>query len=87
MLPLTAVDEDTEENFYNYMQSRELFSILVMADAKDLKELYSDVFKDLYEYAERLRIHGMPECDGEPALKPFTSLHPQDMKFAQTVSK
>jgi hypothetical protein len=86
-LPLIAVDEDTEETFYNCMQSRELCAILVMADAKDSKELYSDVFKDFYEYAERLRIYGMPECDGEPALKPFTSLHPQDMKSTQTVSK
>jgi hypothetical protein len=86
-LPLTAVDEDTKETFYNCMQSRELCAILVMADAKDSKELYSDVFKDFYEYAERLWIYGMPECDGEPALRPFTSLHPQDMKSMQTVSK
>lgn len=34
-LPLTAVDEGTEEVFYNCMQSRELFAILVIEDAKD----------------------------------------------------
>jgi len=86
-LPLTAVDEDTEETFYNCMQSRELCAIPVMADAKDSKELYSTVFQDFYEHAERLQINRMPECDGEPALRPFISLHLQDMKSTQTVSK
>ena len=86
-MPLAAVDEDTSELVYNCMQSRELCAILVMADAKDSKELYSDVFKDFYDYAERLRIHGMPQRDGEPALKPFAAAHPQDMKSTQTVSK
>lgn len=86
-MPLTAIDEDNSEALYNCMQSRELCAILVMADAKDSKELYSEVFKDFYDYAERLRIHGMPMCDGEPALKPFAAAHPQDMKSTQTVSK
>jgi hypothetical protein len=86
-LPLTAVDEDTDENFYNCMQSRELCAILVMADAKDSKELYDDVFKNFYNYAEKLRIHGMAASDGEPALKPFIATHPQDMKSTQTVCK
>jgi len=85
--PLTAIDEDTDEQFYNCMQSRELCAIMVMADAKDSKELYEDVFKDFYEYAEKLRIEGMPECDGQPALKPFKVAHPQDMKSTQTVCK
>jgi hypothetical protein len=70
----------SEENFVPFLSR-------VTADAKDSKELCSDVFKGFYEYSERLRIHGMPESDGEPALKPFISLHPQDMKSTQTVSK
>jgi hypothetical protein len=86
-LPFTAVYEDTDEHFYNCMQSREACAVLVMADAKDSKELYDDVFKDFYDYAERLRIHGMPECDREPAMRPFIAMHPHDMKSTQTVSK
>jgi hypothetical protein len=86
--PLTAVDEDTEEAFYNCVQSRELCAIMVMADAKDSKELYDEVFSEFYAYTERLRIEGMSASDdGEPALKPFKVAHPQDMKSTQTVSK
>ncbi len=86
-LPLTAIDAETDEMFYNSVQSRELCAILVMADAKDSKEMYDDVFKEFYDYSERLWIHGMPACDGEPALHPFLVAHPQDMKSSQTVSK
>jgi hypothetical protein len=86
-LPLTAVDAETDETFYNSVQSRELCAILVMADAKDSKEMYDEVFKEFYDYLERLRIHGMPACDGEPALHPFLVAHPKDMKSSQTVSK
>jgi len=88
-LPLmaTADDEDyDEENSIRCMQSQELCAILVMADAKDSKELYNDVFRDFYDYSESLRLYGMPARDGEPALQPFLVSHPQDMKTAQTVS-
>jgi len=86
-LPLSCTDIEPNENFYNCMQSRELCAILVMADAKDSKEVYDDMFKDFYNYAESLRVHGMPACNGKPALKPFLVAHPQDMKSTQTVSK
>jgi hypothetical protein len=43
------------------MQPRELCAILVMADAKDSKELYSDIFQGFYEYSERLKIHELPK--------------------------
>jgi hypothetical protein len=88
-LPLmaTADDEDyDEENSIRCMQSQELCAILVMADAKDSKELYYDVFRDFYDYSESLRLYGMPARDGEPALQPFLVSHPQDMKSAQTVA-
>jgi hypothetical protein len=60
---------------------------MVMADAKDSKDLYEDVLKDFYEYSERLRMFGMPAQDGEPALHPFLVSHPQDMKSTQNVCK
>jgi hypothetical protein len=87
-LPLAiSIDDEEKENVFNCMQSRELCAILVMADAKDSKELYNDVFREFYNYAEKLRIYGMEASDGEPALKPFTVTHPQDMKSTQTVCK
>jgi hypothetical protein len=87
-IPLgNCIDGDFDgKSSFNMMQSRELCAILVMADAKDSKELYYDIFKEFYDYSEKLRVHGMEAKDGEPALKPFLSSHPQDMKSAQTVS-
>jgi hypothetical protein len=50
--------------------------------------MYDDVFKDFYNYAENLRAHGLPTCNGEPtALKLYLVAHLQDMKSTQTVSK
>lgn len=87
-LPLTQPPEgdDLGGTYFNFVQSRELCAILIMADAKDSKDLYRDVFKEFYDYSERLRLHGMEAEDGEPALKPFLVTHPQDMKSSQTVS-
>jgi hypothetical protein len=55
-IPLgNCVDGDFDEKaWFNVMQSRELCAILFMADAKDSKELYYDVFKDVYDYSEKL---------------------------------
>ena len=76
-MPLTTINEedDADGTRFNMVQSRELCTILVMADAKDSKELYDDVFKEFYEYSEQLRQFGMEEKDGEPALKPFLVTH------------
>lgn len=86
-LAIPSSEENENEMVLNCMQSRELCAIMVMADAKDSKDLYEDVFKDFYEYSERLRMFGMPVQDGEPALHPFLVSHPQDMKSTQTVCK
>ncbi len=87
-MPLTNVSDEMEGNgtCFNMVQSWELCVILVMADAKDSKALYNDVFKEFYQYSEKLRQFGMEATDTEPALKPFIVTHPQDMKSAQTVS-
>jgi hypothetical protein len=82
----TADDESDDCTMFKMVQSRALYAILVMADAKDSKDLYYDVFKDFYEYSEKLRQYGMEANGGEPALKPFLVTHPQDMKSSQTVS-
>jgi hypothetical protein len=53
-LPLTQLPEcdDKGGTYFNFMQSRELCAILVMANAKDSKELYYDVFKEFYNCME-----------------------------------
>jgi hypothetical protein len=89
-LPLMCIDVDEDcddddggKTIYNFMQSRELCTILVIADAHDSKELYYDVFKDFFKCVEKLGEHGMDASNGEPKLQPFIISYPQDMKSAQ----
>jgi hypothetical protein len=53
---------------------------MIIADARDKKELYEDVFRDFYAWGNQLASHGLPAADGEPALRPFTLTHTSDMK-------
>jgi hypothetical protein len=87
-MPLTTIneEEDGDGTHFNMVQSRELCIILVMADVKDSKQLYNDVFKEFYDYSKQLHQFGMEEKEGEPALQPFLVTRPQDRKSAQTVS-
>ncbi len=79
-------DED-EKTTFNLMQSRELCTILVIADARDSKTLYYDVFRDFFDYAKKIGEHGIEANNGEPKLQPFIISYPQDMKSAQITSK
>jgi hypothetical protein len=69
------------------MQSRELCTILVIADAHDSKDLYYDVFRDFFDYAKKNSEHGIEANGDEPKLQPFVISFPQDMKSAQITSK
>ena len=54
--------------------------VMVIADARDKKELYEDVFRDFYDWGRQLAVNGIPATDTEPALRPFTVTHGSDMK-------
>ncbi len=59
---------------------------MIIADARDSKELYEDVFKDFYRWGERLRLEGLTESENGPALKPFDLTQNADMKAAWILS-
>ncbi len=63
-------DED-EKEIFKFMQSRELCTILAIADARDSKDLYYDVFCDFFDYAKKIGEHGIEANNGEPKLQPF----------------
>jgi hypothetical protein len=91
-LPLVASvlgdgDGEGEQSIFNCMQSRELCTILVIADARDSKDLYYDVFRDFFDYAIQIGEHGIPASNDGPKLQPFGISFPQDMKSAQITSK
>jgi len=77
--PLLMVDEDGKESFVN-VQSHQMCCVMVIADARDKKELYEDVFRDFYDWGRQLAVNGIPATDTEPALRPFTVTHGSDMK-------
>lgn len=80
--PLTLVEHDEDCSIYKFMQSRDLCTIQVIADACDSKELDNEVFRDFFMYAKELEAVGMPASNGQSALKPFLISFPQDIKSA-----
>ncbi len=58
----------------------------MIADARDSKELYEDVFKEFYQWGEKLRLEGLPASNYGAALQPFHVTHTADMKAAWVLS-
>jgi hypothetical protein len=53
--PIMVVNRDADDDcmFVN-MQSKEICCIMIIADAKESKHLYEEVFKEYYEWGEQL---------------------------------
>ena len=85
-MPLVSTDPTDGTITYVNMQSREMCCILVIADARESKSLYIDVFKEYYGIAEMLQKEGLPESKNSPALKPFDLMYPQDLSSAWKTS-
>ena len=83
--PLLIRNKDDMETFCN-VQSQEVCFIMIVADARDKKELYQDVFADFYQWGESLRTTGLPTSIHGPALKPFDLTHCSDMKASWHLS-
>jgi hypothetical protein len=83
--PLLQRSDDGEEKFVR-VQSFELCSVMMIADARDSKSLYEDVFKEFYDWGNDISRFGLPEADGMPALRPFNVVHNSDMKAAWYLS-
>jgi hypothetical protein len=80
---LLTTDEGVK---YIKMQSFELCSLMIIADARDTKVLYEDVYKEFYDWGKQISIEGLPTGNGEPALRPFNLTHNSDMKAAWYLS-
>jgi hypothetical protein len=68
--PLFVHDDDGEEKIVK-IQSSEMCCFLIIADARDNKALYEDIFKEFYRWGDKIKREGLPASDGEPALHPF----------------
>ncbi len=85
--PLFLIDADTNEEKIVKIQSSEMCCILIIADARDKKELYDEVFKEFYEWGQRIgTYYGLPASNGNPALHPFVVIHTTDQKASWHLS-
>jgi hypothetical protein len=60
--------------------------ILIIADAQDKKELFSDVFKEFYKWGSQNQSIGLPASVDGPALHPFHVMHTTDLKASWYLS-
>jgi len=77
--PLLQHDDDGEERYVR-VQSFKLCALMMIADARDNKALYEDVFKEFYDWGKQISISGIAGVNGEPDLMPFRVVHNSDMK-------
>lgn len=78
--------DDSDEMYYSGVQSSEMCTVLVMADARDKSHMYADVFSEFYAHMEHLGREGLPASEYGPALCPFTITYPSDLKAIWTTS-
>jgi hypothetical protein len=64
------------------VQSSEACCITIVADARDNKHLYEEVFNSYYEWGEKLRTEGLPASSFGLKLIPFNIMHTTDLKAA-----
>jgi hypothetical protein len=44
---------------------------MIIADAKESKHLYKEVFQEYYDWEEKLRVEGVAESESGPWLMPY----------------
>ncbi len=74
--------ENDDNDMFCKIQTKEACCMMIIADAKDNKHLYEDVFKEYYDWGEKLRLEGLAASEFGPKLNPFTITHTPDMKGA-----
>jgi hypothetical protein len=83
---LVAAREHDDDNMFVKMQTKEVCCVMIIADAKDNKHLYEDVFKEYYDWGEKIRREGLAASELGPKLMPFTVTHTPDLKGAWFLS-
>jgi len=84
--PLFVDELDDEPAHYRGVQSSEMCTILIMADARDKSKMYDELFGEFYKYTAELEKNGMPASQFGPFLHPFKIVYPSDLKAAWTTA-
>jgi hypothetical protein len=72
--------------YFKGIQSSEMCSICIMADARDKSQMYAEVFSEFYKYTDQLQMQGMTESDYGPALHPMVVSYSSDLEAIWTTS-
>jgi len=84
--PVLLENEEDGSSEFVGVQSSEMCTILIMADARDKSQMYDELFGEFYRYTRELEVHGMPASEDGPYLHPFKFVYPSDLKAAWTTS-
>jgi hypothetical protein len=71
-------DLEDEGGYYQGVQSSEMCTICIMADARDKSMMYAEVFASFYKYTESLMMNGMAASEHGPFLHPMIVSCPSD---------
>jgi hypothetical protein len=83
---LVPAREHDDDDMFVKIQTKEVCCMMIIADAKDNKHLYEDVFKEYYDWGEKIRHEGLAASEFGPKLMPFTITHTPDLKGAWFLS-
>jgi hypothetical protein len=72
---LVSAREHDDDDMFVKIQTKEVCCVMIIADAKDNKHLYEDVFKEYYDWGEKIRHEGLAASELGPKLMPFTVTH------------
>jgi hypothetical protein len=89
-LPIFVRNEENDpediSGFFQGVQSSEMCTSCIMADAPDKSKMYSELFSDFYKYTEGFQSNGIPASDHGPRLHPMKVSYPSDLKAMWTTS-
>jgi hypothetical protein len=85
-VPSLQNDVGHQTGYFKGIQSSEVFSICIMADARDNSQMYAEVFSEFYKYTDQLQMQGMAESKYGPALHLKVVPYPTDLEAIWTTS-
>ncbi len=79
-------DIANDVGYFQGVQSSDMCTICIMADAQDKSKMHSELFSDFYKYMDSLQVSGIAESEYGPYLHPMIVSYPSDLKAIWTTS-
>jgi hypothetical protein len=79
-------DDDDDHVHFKGVQSSEMSTVCIMADAKDKSNMYAEDLLDFYKYTKCLKKEGIPASEFDPSIAPFIITYPSDLKASEVIA-